>query len=208
MDMRMPVMDGYEATRHIKTREQERWEDGAMGRRKDAETGGCPEENFPITHLPNTKTRIIALTANAFEDERQMVLSAGCDDFVGKPFREDVLLEKVNQHLGVVYVCEENAPQAEQSKKTQTILTAADFQRYFSQMPAEWVLQLHKAAAICSDDIVLELVAQIPQEKEGNASLIAALTDLVDNFLFEKIIELTQPGIEGRSETQFHQMNR
>lgn len=57
MDMRMPVMDGYEATRQIKS------------------------------HLKGQATVIIALTASALEEERTIILSAGCDDFVRKPFR-------------------------------------------------------------------------------------------------------------------------
>ncbi len=164
MDMRMPVMDGYEATRLIKARNQSLM----------------------------TKTVIIALTASTFEDERQMVLLAGCDDFVGKPFREEVLLEKVSQHLGVVYICEEKAQNKEDiTQKTQAILTSTDIKHYFSQMSAEWVVELHNAAALGSDDLVLELIAQIPQE---NAPLIAALSALVNEFQFEKIIELTQQG--------------
>jgi PAS domain S-box-containing protein len=58
MDMRMPVMNGYEATQHIK-----------------ASPGG-------------QNTKILALTASSFEEERARILEAGCDDFLRKPFRE------------------------------------------------------------------------------------------------------------------------
>jgi PAS domain S-box-containing protein len=74
MDMRMPVLDGYEATRRIKGTEQ------------------------------GQQTVVIALTASAFEEQRSQVLAAGCDDFVRKPFQEAVLFEKMAQYLGVVYV--------------------------------------------------------------------------------------------------------
>jgi CheY-like chemotaxis protein len=73
MDMRMPVMDGYTATRHIK--------------------------DTPKGH----STKIIALTASAFEDERSHILAAGCDDFVGKPFRDTDIFEHMSKHLGVKY---------------------------------------------------------------------------------------------------------
>jgi two-component system sensor histidine kinase/response regulator len=184
MDMQMPVMDGYEATKEIKARDQERCA-GAL-----VKTAQSLSIQNPKSQIQNQKTVIIALTASAFEDERQTILSAGCDDFVGKPFREEVLLEKVSKHLGSVYVYEEPALAAENpSQTTLEILASPDFELYLSQMPAEWVVELHNAAAICSDDTVLGLIAQIPQE---NSLLITALTDLVNNFQFEKIIELTQ----------------
>jgi CheY-like chemotaxis protein len=58
MDCQMPVMDGLEATRHIRAWEQE---------------NGKPR-------LP-----IIALTASAFEEDRERALAAGMDDFLTKP---------------------------------------------------------------------------------------------------------------------------
>jgi PAS domain S-box-containing protein len=77
MDMRMPILDGYAATRRIKAT------------------------------LQGQATVIIALTASAFEHEQAIVLSAGCDDFVRKPVRESVVFEKITQHLGVQFVYDE-----------------------------------------------------------------------------------------------------
>jgi PAS domain S-box-containing protein len=76
MDLRMPVMDGYEATKQIKS------------------------------HLKGQATVIIALTASAFEEERVVALDAGCDDFVRKPFREEEIFDKMAHYLGLRYVCE------------------------------------------------------------------------------------------------------
>ncbi|NJO47843.1 MAG: response regulator [Oscillatoriales cyanobacterium RM2_1_1] len=73
MDMRMPVMDGYEATRMIRASPQ------------------------------GKSTVIIALTASAFEQDRGAVLAAGCNDFVRKPFRESIIFEKMAQYLGIRY---------------------------------------------------------------------------------------------------------
>ena len=78
MDMRMPVMDGYEATQRIKETTE------------------------------GQKTKILALTASAFEEEKAIILSAGCDDFVRKPFKEEVLFDKMTEHLGVQYLYAES----------------------------------------------------------------------------------------------------
>jgi GAF domain-containing protein/DNA-binding response OmpR family regulator len=78
MDMRMPVLDGYEATRRIKST------------------------------LKGQATVIIALTASVFEKQRSSVEAAGCDDFVSKPFREAAIFQKIAQHLGVEYVYRES----------------------------------------------------------------------------------------------------
>ncbi len=79
MDMRMPVMDGYEATRRIKAT--------AKGQ----------------------ATVIIAITASAFESDRKLILTEGCDDFVRKPFIEDEIFEKLEKHLGLRLLSEETA---------------------------------------------------------------------------------------------------
>lgn len=88
MDMRMPVMDGYEATHYIKTH---------------------AGENAPV---------IIALTASAYEEERATVLAAGCNDFLRKPFREQAIFAAIAHHLGVSFIYEHTLPAPETSDKT------------------------------------------------------------------------------------------
>ncbi|MBW4638501.1 MAG: response regulator [Gloeocapsa sp. UFS-A4-WI-NPMV-4B04] len=157
MDMRMPVMDGYEATRQIKA------------------------------HLKGQATVIIALTASAFDEEQAIVLSTGCDDFVGKPFREQVILEKMAKHLGVRYLYEDSQPSASsQLEETESYVLKAES---LNVMSAGWVAQLHQAALCTDEKQISSLLKQIP---ESNASLANALADLVNSFRIDKIIDLTQ----------------
>ena len=83
MDMRMPVIDGYEATRRIRS---------APG---GADVG------------------IIGVTASAFAEMRQGVFDAGVDEFVLKPFKEGELFDKIAALLGVRYVYEAQAHKGE-----------------------------------------------------------------------------------------------
>jgi PAS domain S-box-containing protein len=77
MDIRMPVMDGLEATRRIKASEA------------------------------GANTRIIAITAHALEEERREILATGCDDFIRKPYTQAELLDALTRHLGVQFIYEE-----------------------------------------------------------------------------------------------------
>jgi CheY-like chemotaxis protein len=69
MDMSLPVMDGWEATRRVKS---------------DAATSSIP---------------VIALTAHALVQDREKAMAAGCDDFDTKPVELPRLLEKIKRLL-------------------------------------------------------------------------------------------------------------
>ncbi|MBF2008208.1 MAG: response regulator [Chlorogloeopsis fritschii C42_A2020_084] len=180
MDMRMPVMDGYEATREIRARERRSGGEGERGR------------EFPASCA---RTVIIALTANVFEEQRQAMISAGCTDFINKPFREQIILEKLNQYLGVKYLYQAENCQIIQEKQinTEESLISADLVALLSTMSPEWLIKVHQAAAQCSDDLILELLKQLPPEK---SLLVNWLKDLAQNFQFNKIIELTNINIK------------
>jgi len=68
MDVQMPEMDGLAAAREI----NRRWPDG-------------------------TRPRIVAMTANAMQGDREECLAAGMDDYVTKPIRVDQLVDALNQ---------------------------------------------------------------------------------------------------------------
>jgi signal transduction histidine kinase/DNA-binding response OmpR family regulator len=79
MDWRMPVMDGLEATRRIRTME-----------------GG-------------REVKIVALSASVLKEERDQVLAAGADDFMPKPIRFDTLYDCMTRQLGVRFTLDEPA---------------------------------------------------------------------------------------------------
>ena len=78
MDVRMPIMDGYEATRRIKASE-----------------GGA-------------ETVVVALTASAFSDERDRVTQAGCAGIIHKPFRETAIFNALECYLGARFLYEDD----------------------------------------------------------------------------------------------------
>ncbi len=71
MDIRMPEMDGMEATRRIKQTEE------------------------------GSRCKVVAITAHALEEERRDILDAGCDDFIRKPYRDGEIFEALAKQLGV-----------------------------------------------------------------------------------------------------------
>ena len=189
MDMLMPVMDGYEATRQIKAREMGRCGD------KGAIFTGISVENSPFSSLspvsnPQSKTIIIALTANAFEEDKAVILSSGCDELVIKPFQEETIFETIGRYLGVRYLYEEPAvmtlevrPQHEESP------TDPQLKVYLSQMTAEWVTQLYQEAVTGSDCQIFQLIEQIPS---NHAPLRQVLMDWVNNFRFDRVLNLIE----------------
>ncbi|GAB4375824.1 MAG: hypothetical protein Kow00121_22020 [Elainellaceae cyanobacterium] len=155
MDIEMPVVDGYEATRQIRAQEA----------------------------YQQQSTPIIALTAYAFADDRTASLQAGCNAHIAKPFTEAALFEAIAQHLGVHYCYVEQAQ--EPFVSATKMLTAQDLQ----VMPTDWIAQVHEAALDLNDSKICQLITEIPSQE---ASLIAGMSCLVDNFQLETIAILTQ----------------
>ena len=70
MDLSLPVIDGWEATRRIKA-------------------------SAVLKHIP-----IIALSAHAMVGDEEKARQSGCDDYISKPLDEDLLFEKLRKFLG------------------------------------------------------------------------------------------------------------
>ncbi|MBK1990029.1 response regulator [Sphaerospermopsis aphanizomenoides BCCUSP55] len=182
MDMQMPVMDGYEATLQIRAAETSQI--NSLKKINNLNNLNNLNERDDSTAVPQ-ETKIIALTASAFEEQRTHILSIGCNDFIRKPFREEFLLNKLAEHLGVKYIyanTTEDIANEEQQSLSMT-LSASSLQ----VMNDEWIKQLMQAASRCSKRQTLQLIDQIPQKQ---ATLAKALTDLINDFNFEKIVQL------------------
>jgi PAS domain S-box-containing protein len=80
MDIRMPDMDGFEATHRIKSTEN------------------------------GSHTKIVAITAHALEEEKMRTMQAGCDDFIRKPYRSAEIFDALSRHLGVRFIYEKKLP--------------------------------------------------------------------------------------------------
>ncbi|MGL5084070.1 MAG: PAS domain S-box protein [Microcoleaceae cyanobacterium] len=168
MDMRMPIMDGYEATQSIRQ------------------------------HLKGQATVIIALTASALQQDRAIVLSAGCDDFVRKPFRVELLFEKLEKYLGVQFLYEDKRSQDSETEiqiKTPALSPASSSMpkeltaESLAIMPKTWVQELYQGATKLNSKLVSEAIAKIPISHE---LLAQKLTKLANDFRYDIIIDLTQ----------------
>ena len=98
MDIQMPLMDGYEATKRIKVMAVNQ----GNGRTGTWGIEGIGDANVSSPHSPNPI--IIALTATVFEEERRLIMASGCDDFVSKPLKREDILAKMAEYLGVRYL--------------------------------------------------------------------------------------------------------
>lgn len=127
MDMRMPVLDGREATRRIRERENGQRTDDA-GSEQVARGRRC---------------KIIALTASAFEHEHADILATGTDDLITKPCRIETLFEKIAEHLGVTYRYEE--PEAKGTVGAPVGIVTAE---RFGAFPRTRIEELHRALSI------------------------------------------------------------
>jgi PAS domain S-box-containing protein len=166
MDIRMPVMDGYESIRRIREREQEIARDSVT---------------------QNPQTVIITLTASALEEERIEILKIGSDDFIRKPFHEKTILDKIAQYLDVNYLY---ASDGETMVSQQPeIVSSSLLQQTMRVMPSDWISRLHASASLADNELIFQLLTEIP---DSNAVLTDALVQLVHDFRYDKIIQASK----------------
>ncbi len=203
MDTRMPVMNGIQATQEIRGRERGIMARGEVGE----ERAGGEIGNYSLFNqespIQNRHTIIIALSASAFEERRGELLSAGCDDFVRKPFTEEVIFDKIGQYLGVRYIYEDLPESTKLHRTFNTFSEKSDsfLLEKIAIMPSIWLRELEKATKNLDEDMVFQLIEQIP---ESNKSLGVKLSELLDNFRLDIILRLVQLSIESRPNNQKH----
>ncbi len=174
MDVRLPGMDGYEATRRIRTL-----------------PGG---QNIPI----------IALTASTYEGAEHTVLESGYNDFLRKPVRDSELFEMMHKHLGVQYIYHEPAGEYHAEGHPRSTTDNGNDSGYYDRpttvsvtalkpetlraMSPQWVNDLHMAATLGDIDRLYRLIDQI---RHSHHHLAQELTDIVGAFQFETITAMT-----------------
>jgi PAS domain S-box-containing protein len=154
MDIRMPVMDGLEAARRIKATEA------------------------------GSRTKIIALTAHAWEEERKPILAAGCDDLVHKPYFEQELFEVMARHLNLKYVYEKEGGQMSPDGSKAVIRP-----EQWAALPSELLTQLHQAAVELDTTRTLALIERIT---ELDATIGGLLNDLARELDYPRLLRLLE----------------
>jgi PAS domain S-box-containing protein len=155
LDMRMPGLDGYEVTKRLKAT--------AAGRH----------------------TRIIAVTATAFDEDRRRAFEAGVDGFLRKPFHETELFDAMAACVSVEYLYADAPP--DPAQQAQELSVPHDLRAALAALPGEQVQLLREAVTRGYMDRLLELTAQI---QARDPALAACLYDLADRYDYETLLRL------------------
>ncbi|MDX2446464.1 MAG: two-component regulator propeller domain-containing protein [Desulfobacterales bacterium] len=151
MDMRMPIMDGYSASRAIRE---------------------LPEGD---------DVKIIAVTASAFEEQRNEVLAAGCDDLVRKPFRSHEIYDAIAGLLHFEYCYEQEIENLLPGKDQEL---DADM---LSILPKTLLKELDQAVLALDREVVFGIIQKIAVR---SPDIAAGLKPLVENFQLGRIQDL------------------
>jgi signal transduction histidine kinase/ligand-binding sensor domain-containing protein/CheY-like chemotaxis protein len=149
MDLRLPVMGGMEAAREIR-----------------AMDGGL-------------RVKIVAISASAFDQQRQEVLAAGLDDFVRKPYRREEIFDCMAHHLGVRYL------HGEALRGAPTDPVAALRGEALAALPQQLREELADALVRLAPGPIGEVIDRV---SEQDARLAEMLARYVNRFAYTEIL--------------------
>jgi len=169
MDLVMPVMDGFEATRQLRR-----------------------SPNFD-------HTIIIAASASAFEHDQQTSLNMGCNAFLPKPIRYTQLFDTLKTHLNLEWIYDSSTIASEQNINAPTIENAESIPSLPSlgQLPIELVDELFHLAKMGALPEIQHRIDQLQCLDPDEAALIAQIRQLTSTFqvrLLQDLLEQLQSG--------------
>ena len=153
MDMAMPVMDGYEATRKIKA----------------------------TADMKNTA--IVAVTASAFEEDKQRILDAGADGYLSKPFKDAELFETIGQLTDAEYLYEETGS----LKVSEIAENKALMRQTVATLPKDLVNNMRAAVESADLDLLNELTLQLAAQQP---LLAKQIQEMAGRYEYEGLTEL------------------
>jgi len=157
MDLLMPVMDGWEATRRLRQ----------LPKFKD--------------------TVVLALSASVYETTRQESILAGCDNFITKPIETNELLELLRVHLALEWIYEDGSSgkkRKAQTPKTASDLAAAD---KMASPTCESVLALLRLCAMGDIEAILEEIAKLENSDPKLVPFAHHVRQLAKGFQIKQI---------------------
>ncbi len=165
MDMRMPLLDGYEATRIIKE----------LANQRDY------TESDPKIVNP----KIIALTASSFEEEKINILATGCDDFLRKPFRNVEFFRMMSQHIGVQFVYETPSDLLMSNEMSNNTLTPELMALLSPTQLNSMVEAIELSDVMWANEIINDIQSSQPD-------IAATLSRLINNFEYSTILAVIE----------------
>ncbi|WP_293350370.1 MULTISPECIES: PAS domain S-box protein [unclassified Microcoleus] len=158
MDLLMPVMDGWEATRRLRQ---------------------LPELKDAV---------ILALSASVYETTRQKSILAGCDNFVTKPIQTNDLLELLRLHLRLEWIYEEGSETKKRKAQTPKALSEIAIADSTIVSPgSESVFVLLRLAAMGDIEAILEETAKLENSDPTLVPFVQHVRQLAKGFQLRQI---------------------
>jgi len=145
MDMRMPELNGYDATKEIRKLK-----------------GGLD-------------TKIVALTASAFEEDRKKIIECGCDDMLKKPIESEKIFLCMKHLLGIEYEYQETTKEYEE--------TLSQVEKNIPQSQLDQLIATSKLLDLSATQLVINEIRKIAPSSANKLDRFLA------EFKFEQIID-------------------